>query len=164
MSYRIPDPHPVVFWNRLKQLPEFEHLVDGEARIEWLLRDDEYRKQGRKVLGACYLPSVQGSLSGLFDWLLANHFGGEEPVDFLIILDREFWESSDDKTREILVYHELCHAAQAVNRDGDPRFDKDGRPVWSIRGHDVEEFVAVARRYGAYNSDLRALIAAANES
>ena len=50
-----------------------------------------------------------------------------------------------------------------VDREGAPRFDDEGRPVWGLQGHDVEEFAAVVRRYGAHNPDIQRFLAAADE-
>ncbi|WP_267902481.1 putative metallopeptidase [Sinorhizobium meliloti] len=35
-------------------------------------------------------------------------------------------------------------------------------PVFTVRGHDVEEFVGVVRRYGADAAGVRAIVDAAN--
>ncbi|MEY8688482.1 MAG: putative metallopeptidase, partial [Leptothrix sp. (in: b-proteobacteria)] len=108
-----------------------------------------------------YKRQVQGALRPLFDWMLTKEFGDDPRVDFLVILDREYWLAATDLQREILVYHELCHCQQAIDKFGEARFDADGLPVWSLRGHDVEEFVSVVQRYGAHNGDLQALVRAA---
>ena len=160
--FRVPtDNHPAEIAARLLKLPEHQHLLDGEARIEWLMRLSTKRKFGRDILGTCYTPSVQGDLKPLFDWLMGQFFGGDEPVDFLIILDDAYWEDATPREREILVYHELLHATQAIDKHGEPRFDREtGRPVWSIRPHDVEEFTETVARYGAWNEDLKRFIAA----
>ena len=45
-----------------------------------------------------------------------------------------------------------------------PKFSKQtGRPVFAIRGHDVEEFVGVVERYGAEATNVQALVRAANK-
>lgn len=148
-------------YDRLVQLPEFEHLRDGEAVVDFLLRDGEEIKQGRLVLGAVHLPGVQGQLKPVFDWMLRNLLG--RSPDFLVILDRDYWLGADERSREILMYHEMCHMIQKVDADGEPRFDDEGRPVFGLIGHDVEDFIAVVRRYGAYSDEIRQFIAAATE-
>lgn len=48
-----------------------------------------------------------------------------------------------------LVEHELYHCAQAVDEFGSPKFNAiTERPIFAIKGHDIEEFVGVVRRYG----------------
>lgn len=132
---------------------EFAHLLAGEPRILILFRTIPKVKGGREVLGECCMPTVQGSLRSMFEWLMVERFGFYP--DFLIILDKAFWEAADDLTKEILCFHELMHADQAVDQYGAPRFNKEtGLPCWKIRGHSVEEFFETVRRYGAYSLDL----------
>lgn len=168
MSYSLPTAlpagisHPAQHLHKLLRLPEFEHLKAGEARIEFLMRGHEQIFAGRRVLGTCHLPRVQGRLKDVFIWMLEEKFG--ELPDFLIELDMTYWlDEAGEREREILIYHELMHADQAVDKFGTPRFDQEGRPTWRIRGHDVEEFSSVVRRYGSWSDELRAFIASAEE-
>ena len=160
----VADPREV--YGRLLKLPEFAHLTEAEARVEWLFRTHEEVRGGRRVLGTVYRPDVQGRLREVFQWLLDDKFGGvgdeERGIDFLIVLDAEFWLDAGEREREILVYHELCHIQPAFDRFGAQRFDKaTGLPILTLVGHDVEEFSAVVRKYGAYSGELRDFIAAA---
>lgn len=156
-----PD-HPAIIAERVLDLPEHAHLREGEAHIEWLFRAAPQIKAGRQILGTCHLPTVQGSLRDFFVWLCAKMFGALP--DFLIILDKGYWDEASPREREILVYHELCHAVHAVDKYGELRFDREtGEPVWGLRGHDVEEFTQVVQRYGQWNDDIRRFVAAANE-
>lgn len=164
--FRIPeaegDDSPVAISKHLLQeCPEFQHLVEGEAEIAFLLAAGEVIKNGKQVLGMAHMPTVQGQLKGVFSWMLVRVMGFDP--DFLITLDLEFWESASERDREILVYHELCHCVQKVDREGEPRWSEDGLPVWGIVDHDVNEFVATVRRYGAYSEEIREFIAAAGE-
>lgn len=140
---------------------EFQHLRDGEPRVAFMLRHFEKIKAGRVVLGTCYMPSVQGELKPMFEWMLSRLLGSLP--DFLIVLDADYWEAADDREREILIFHELMHCGQALDKYGAPKFNKDtGDPVWTINGHDVEEFTATVRRYGAYDHTIKAFIDAAD--
>jgi Putative phage metallopeptidase len=157
--------HPAVIADQLlKSLPEFVDLVDGEATIDWLFKRDEKIRGGRQILGAVHMPKVPGELNPCFGWMLERVFGRKP--DFLVILDRNYWlEPSETHAaiphlREILVYHELTHCIHQVDREGGKRYDHDERPIWGLRGHDVEEFTAVARRYGAWNTELESFCAA----
>lgn len=163
-EYEVPgdgENAPTAIVERLvRTCDEFVHLREGEPRILVLFRTMPKTKGGRDVLGECMMPSVQGSLRSLFEWLMVERFGFFP--DFLILLDKAFWEAVDDRTREALVFHELMHADQATDQFGAPRFNKDtGLPVWRIRAHDLEEFNAVVRRYGAWAPDISAFIEAA---
>jgi len=156
-----PPPHldPAETARPLLELPEHEHLFEGEAVIEWLLQRDAKVKQGRQILGTAYLPRVQGELNPCFQWLLERYF--QRMPDFLIILDAAYWEVATPRLREILVYHELSHCIHKESNEGEPLYDENGRPRWGLKGHDVEEFTSVVRRYGAWNADLEYFIEAA---
>jgi hypothetical protein len=160
--YVLPDEdnHPATIAKELLKLPEFEHLIQGEANIRWLLRTTTKIKDGREILGTCYLPTVQGELKDMFEWLLHDLFG--EMPDFLIVLDFNYWGMADARQREILVFHELMHAGQKVDQYGAPRFTQMGSPVWCIKPHSVEEFTEVVARYGAHNKDIKEFILAAD--
>lgn len=69
-------------------------------------------------------------------------------------LDCEWWSQAPPIAREALVYHELPHAGPALDKGGEPRFTQEGDPIWGIRGHDLEEFGATVKRYGAIFSDI----------
>jgi len=159
-AYVLPPPavHPAKIADELLKLPEFGDLATGGACIEWLFKRDEKRKGGRQVLGTAHLPKVQGDLNPCFVWMLERLFG--RPPDFLIILDKTFWYQATPKLREILVFHELSHCIHKTNRSGEPMYDLEERPVWGLRAHDVEEFTAVVRRYGAWNDDIKSFCAA----
>jgi len=148
---------PIV--DKVLRMPEHRHLVENEARIEWLMRNEPKVKAGRYVAGTAYKPKVNGELSGMFDWLLGAYFG--EFPDFLIVLDREYWLQATALQREILVFHELSHCIQAEDQYGAPKFDRDGNPVFAILGHDIEEFNSVVSRYGKHSDDVRSFIEAA---
>jgi hypothetical protein len=162
-AYLIPPElhHPADIAQRLLQLEEFDHLTRGDARIDWLLKRDTKVKGGRQILGATHLPKVQGDLNPCFVWMLERLFG--RPPDFLIILDKSFWYQATPRLREILVFHELSHCIHKTNRFGEPMYDQDERPVWAIRSHDVEEFISVVHRYGAWNQDIQEFVKICNQ-
>jgi hypothetical protein len=68
--------------------------------------------------------------------------------DFIITLYAEYAVVIPDidfcSTSEHELYH--CHVQY---KNGSPRFQKNGKPFWAIRGHDAEEHVGIVRRYGA---------------
>ena len=47
-----------------------------------------------------------------------------------------------------LVEHELYHLAHKLDKNNEPMFDDEGRPVLTTRAHDVGEFISVVERYG----------------
>ena len=82
---------------------------------------------------------------------------------YLITLAADFCTTCSDTDFCALVEHELYHIAQQKDDFGQPMFTRDGEPKLTIVGHDVEEFVGVARRYGVGDPDgaLARLAAAA---
>lgn len=77
----------------------------------------------------------------LMDWF------GSVPT-FLITLDATYAETCGDAEFCSLVEHELYHCGQERDEFGAPKFRKSGAPAFAMRGHDVEEFVGIVRRYG----------------
>lgn len=156
--YTIPDPDtsPAIIGARLVELDEHKHIVDEELRIEYLMANDTVFKGGKTVIGTTHLPTVQGRLKSLFEMLLRQFFGAMP--DFLITIDAEWWEAATPIQREALVFHELCHIKQETDKFGELKFDKDGKPVFGLRAHDLEEFNAVVSRYGIYCEDVAAFI------
>lgn len=164
MTYKIPDPvahnaPPAIAARLIAEYQEFEHLRDGEAIIAFLMDTEEEHNQGKRVLGRANLPQVQGKLRGVFTWAVESLLGYSP--DFIITLDLDYWTDASDKMREILVFHELSHCAHKLDRDGEPMFDEDGRPIFGIAPHDVEEFISTVARYGAYSADIQLFIDAA---
>lgn len=84
--------------------------------------------------------------------------------DFVILLNKEVWSVFSSEQKEALVDHELCHCAISCDTDGDPKLDDQGRKVWRIRRHDLEEFKEVYERHGAWKSDIRDFVAARIEA
>ncbi len=140
---------------------QFSDLRTGEAVILFLMRTETKIKAQMVVLGEMSLPRFQGGLASLGTWLLAKVCG--ELPDYVMILDAEWWEQADAPKREALVFHELMHAAIKVDKEGEPKFTDDGKPVWDIRGHDIEEFNEVARRYGAWSPAIESFARAVLE-
>jgi hypothetical protein len=86
---------------------------------------------------------------------------GEVPT-FLLTFDAEYAATCSDPEFMALVEHELYHAGQERDGFGAPKFRKDGKPAFAIRGHDVEEFIGVVRRYGTDAAGVRAMVDAAS--
>jgi hypothetical protein len=76
--------------------------------------------------------------------------------DFVIVLNREVWEDPEfDREKKLaLLDHEMCHAARALDGDGEPMIDTKMRPVWRTRGRDIEEFRDIVARHGCWKRDL----------
>lgn len=144
--------------------PDHEHL--REAKIGFLWTNVGNSKNQRQILGQTEKPQYQGN-----KWQKARQeqqvrqWFGTIP-DFIITIDAYWADQADDVAFCALVEHELYHCAQAVDEEGELKFDRlTGLPKYAIRGHDVEEFVGVVRRYGIGDPDgalAELVIAAAN--
>ena len=69
----------------------------------------------------------------------------------------------DDASFCALVEHELYHLAHKHDKNSEPMFDDEGRPVLTKRAHDVGEFIEIVRRYGlpAVHPNVRTMAEAA---
>ncbi|PJA24982.1 MAG: hypothetical protein COX57_05840 [Alphaproteobacteria bacterium CG_4_10_14_0_2_um_filter_63_37] len=164
--YSIPDPSldpkndPYPYFERVLALPEHAKRLDLPPPFVVFLFDHRAEiRQGIATLATVHLPTVQGKLKGVFAWALANIYG--RVPDYLVTIDHYWWSAASDRQREILIFHETCHMAQAINSDGEERFTEEGDPVWAIQPHSIEEFSEVASRYGAHSDDLAGFIQAA---
>lgn len=148
--------------------PEHAHLNDAFIGCLWTNADNI--RQGKRIVGQAEMPAR--SLAKLGKWQRARseqqlrEWFGRVP-DFLLTFDALYADECDDAAFCALVDHELCHCAQAVDEFGAPRFNKEtGLPVFTIKPHDVEEFVSVVRRFGVQAAGQTAVdlvIAAAQE-
>jgi hypothetical protein len=68
----------------------------------------------------------------------------------------------DDASFCALVEHELLHFAQKTDKEQQPMFDDEGRPVLTKRAHDVGEFISIVERYGvgAVHPNVRKMVEA----
>lgn len=139
--------------------PEHAHLIDANICVLWA--STGFAKQARVVLGQA--EQVMFRAGG---WQKARQeqqmreWFGEEP-DYLITLAADYCSQCSDAEFCALVEHELYHIAQKTDEFGAPKFRQDGMPSLYLKGHDVEEFVGVVRRYGA-SEEVQQLIDAAS--
>ncbi|WP_462402273.1 putative metallopeptidase [Pseudomonas sp. Marseille-QA0332] len=139
--------------------PDHAHLLDANVQVLWA--SQSFAKQGRTVLGQAerVMHRAGGWQKARQEQQMREWFG-EEP-QFLITLAADYCAQCTDAEFCALVEHELYHIAQATDQYGAPKFTQDGMPKLEMRGHDVEEFIGVVRRYGASN-DVQQLIDAAS--
>jgi hypothetical protein len=129
-----------------------EHHSDLiSAPIVYVFRSPASRARNRIVAGRAL------RVTGLRAFLVALA-AGELPDDEaeLMAMDHTFyvmeialdiWDQMAHAHRLALVDHELCHF----------RIDPDNGEL-KIQAHDVEEFVAVAARHGAWTPDIAAFV------
>jgi hypothetical protein len=144
--------------------PDHGHLVSARIGVLWAgVRNSRH---GRSIVGQAEFKPPGGSMG---KWAraraqaqLLGWFGCD--LDFLLTFDAEYAAQASDAEFCALVEHELYHCGQAKDEFGQPKFIADtGIPVFAMRGHDVEEFVGVVKRYGVVSADVAAMVAAAAE-
>ncbi|AZC51786.1 hypothetical protein C4K35_4211 [Pseudomonas chlororaphis subsp. piscium] len=135
------------------------HLLDADIQVMWA--SSSFEKQGRRVLGQAEQVAFRagGWQKARMEQQMMDWFG-EVPA-FIITLAADYCAECSDAEFCALVEHELYHIAQATDKYGQPAFTEEGAPKLKLRGHDVEEFVGVVRRYGA-SREVQALVDAAN--
>lgn len=139
--------------------PEHSHLIDASVGVMWA--SSSFNKKGRSVLGQAEQLMIRaGGWQKARQEQQMREWFGEEP-EFLITLAADYCAQCSEAEFCALVEHELYHIAHKLDKYGAPAFTQDGMPKLEMRGHDVEEFVGVVRRYGASN-DVQQLIDAAS--
>ncbi|USA40233.1 hypothetical protein NCF86_03495 [Pelagerythrobacter marinus] len=141
---------------------EHAHLADAQLGILWTNCDNT--RNMRIVLGQTELmpPMAMGKWQRARAIQQIEEWFGAMP-DFLITFSAPACNAMNDASFCALVEHELYHAAQKLDQYGMPAFHREtGQPIFAIRGHDVEEFTGVVRRYGADAAGVKPFIDAAN--
>lgn len=144
-----------------------DHAHLRYARLAFLWTTAKNSRVGRTIVGQAEFGQ---NIGGMGKWQRAR---AEQQIlewfdfwpDFLLTFFAPYADECSDAAFCALVEHELYHCGQERDEFGLPRFKKStGAPAFTMRGHDVEEFVGVVRRYGADAAGVRALVDAANEA
>ncbi|VVO68190.1 hypothetical protein PS865_01179 [Pseudomonas fluorescens] len=135
------------------------HLIDADIRVMWA--SAAFTKKGRTVVGQAEQVAFRagGWQKARMEQQMLDWFG-DVPA-YIITLAADYCAQCSDADFCALVEHELYHIAQATDQYGAPKFTQEGLPKLEMRGHDVEEFVGVVRRYGA-SAQVQELVDAAN--
>lgn len=139
---------------------DHSHLLGADVAFMWA--SCSFAKKGRYVLGQAEQVMLRagGWQKARMEQQMYEWFG--RIPKFIITLAADYCSQCSDLEFCALVEHGLYHIAQATDEFGAPKFNKDtGQPVLTLRGHDVEEFVGVVRRYGA-SKDVQEMVDAAN--
>lgn len=153
------------FLNEESPLFNEEHLHLLSANIGYLWTNVPNIKAGRQILGTAEIIRFQGNkwqrtrqAIQMRDWF------GIQQLDFLITLDAMYCEAVGDLEFCALLEHELYHCGQAKDEFGAPKFNREtGLPVFALRGHDIEQFSGIWRRYGVHRENELEFLAAAAE-
>ena len=82
-----------------------------------------------------------------------RHFG---ECDYLIEFSRNIWESIDDVTRKIVMYHELLHILIKTGAKGNT--------IFSILDHDVKDFRSILTHFGVdWFTEVKDIVTSTNE-
>lgn len=80
----------------------------------------------------------------------------DSDVDFVIEIGHNAWEELNDKQKEAVIFHELCHCLVDENEEGEKEL--------SILPHEIEEFADVIEVYGLYTFDIQKFVEKALKS
>lgn len=138
------------------------HLKFADVLFVW--SSVSFRSKGRTVVGTAQEGRQQGGGPGKKDFseFLYREWNGGKLPTFVITLAAPFFAEADPTSILAVVEHELYHCGQQRDEFGFPKFNKDGLPMFAMRGHDIEEFVGVVKRYGSTSPEMNALKDALN--
>ncbi|KKZ89050.1 putative metallopeptidase [Rhizobium phaseoli] len=167
-SIRFEPAPELLEWARTSFIDETADLMNEDhahlrfASIGTLWTNVPNGRAGRRIIGQCEmgLPPAGKWSRARIELQLQQWFG--HVPHFLLTFDAHYASTCSDAEFCALVEHELYHAGQERDPFGAPKFRRDGSPAFGLRGHDVEEFVGVVRRYGADAAGVGAIVDAAN--
>lgn len=141
------------FLNEDSPLYNVEHDHLNSAAIGVLWTNAHNSRHGKQIVGTAEIAKPPASLSkwakARWEHQMAQWFG-DAALDFVITLYAPYFAGVDELEQYSGAEHELYHCGQALDQFGLPKFSRTtGKPVFAIRGHDVEEFVGIMKRYGA---------------
>lgn len=130
-----------------RQLMQY-HADLLKVRVEFVFRNEAIRKDGQVTWGRAH------KVTGFKAMLATADADRSDGCDFYVIeLAHDVWKLLTPQQRLALVDHELCHLELSVT--------ESGRRKLGMRPHDVEEFIEIIQRHGAWRPDITQLIAAA---
>jgi len=141
--------------------PDHLHLTAASIGVLWT--NVANSRHGRRIVGQAEFKPPAG---GVGKWARARAesqilgWFGQKP-DFMLTFDAEYATACSDIEFCALVEHELYHCGQERDEFGAPKFHKSGLPAFCLRGHDVEEFTGIVRRYGVAAAHVEAFVQAA---
>lgn len=152
------DPKSKVFNNDHYHPDDF---MDGQICFIWAAGG--YTRAMRRIIGIteelvfrCSYWQKMRQQQQMMEW-----FGHNLPA-YIITLDADYCRQCSDVEFFALVEHELYHIGHKHDEFGPAFSKKTGLPKLAIRGHDVEEFIEVVRRYGA-SAEVQKMVDAANQ-
>lgn len=141
---------------------DHEHLE--EAKILFLWASYPEKRNDKQVVGTAqlYMEQTTKWSQGKTAYAVRQWFG--ETPDFIITLCAPYCQEASPESICALIEHELYHCGQEKDEFGFPKYTKEGMPKFAMHGHDVEEFLGVIKRYGAFSPELQKLQEALSRS
>ena len=154
------------FVQRGGPLHDEEHCHLHDAKLGVLWSNIPVARKGTAIAGTASIPRPHPALSA-YDrevprWFLRQFFGAEK-LDFLVTLDAPYAHRCDDVNFCALTKHELVHCDQARDEQGERLYTKKHKPIFRLRGHDVEEQIPVVRDFGVVGRNVKELVEAASQ-
>ena len=118
----------------------FEVSADLKKLGEQVINDQKIDVYPAKLEFLLVYPNVTKSVAGrcIRTGKELKFFSG---FDYLIEMSGELWDTLDDKTKAILMEHELKHVCPVMN-------EKSGEWEFKLRDHDVQDFSSIIKKYG----------------
>lgn len=111
----------------IEEYKELWWLVRSNVRIAFLRSSRLKRSKGKLVCGECILVNAN------YKWCC--------PYDFMIIIYGPNTAGMTKAQLKILLWHELLHIGTRDVND-------DGKPIYTVVPHDVEDFRVIIEKYG----------------
>lgn len=129
---------------------EHDHLNSASIGVLWTnVPNSRHMRSIVATAELCLPPNSLGKWAKA-RWLhQVEQWFGSSDLDFIITLFAPYFAGALPIEQFATCDHELYHCGQKRDGFGLPMFKKKtGKPVFAMRGHEVEEFVGIMRRYG----------------
>lgn len=115
--------------NLIRNVRDHGHLANAKIKYAFMAKKNGWKAKGKTRWGqAIKLSAREKFLTG---------------YDLMVIINKDVWEKSELKTRTALVDHELSHFIETSSGLS-----------WETVSHDVEDFIGVVARHGAWTEEL----------
>ena len=124
-----------------KQIIEFfmEQSDELKERIYKCIKENNIDIGKAAICGLMVSPYISKETAGrcIRSGKQLKHFSN---YDYIIEISQEFWDNVSDKTKQILILHEVLH----INI----KYKKDGTQIYALNPHDIEDFSKLISKYG----------------
>lgn len=134
---------------------DHEHLNEADILFVWSAT--AFKRREASVVGTAQLGAQQGG-SGKKEFLesVYRQMNGGRLPDFIITIAAPYVVEASESAICALIEHELYHCSFQRDKFGGQRRNRKTRELtWAMKGHDIEEFTGVVKRYGAYSPELQ---------